>query len=39
LFNPIYSGFGNKETDARAYSVVGIDKERIFTIQSDGKIY
>ena len=32
LQNPIYAGFGNKSTDALAYSVVGINPERIFTI-------
>jgi len=32
LHNPIFAGFGNKETDAIAYSVIGIDQDRIFTI-------
>lgn len=38
LNNPIYAGFGNKETDARAYSTVGVSKERIFIIESNGQI-
>lgn len=38
IHNPIYAGFGNKATDARAYATVGISKERIFTIQPNGDI-
>ena len=32
IHNPIYAGFGNKSTDAMAYSVIGIENHRIFTI-------
>jgi phosphatidate phosphatase LPIN len=37
--NPVYSGFGNKDTDAIAYMVSGIPKNRIFTINPDGEIF
>ncbi len=36
VHNPIYAGFGNKSTDAIAYSVIGVERDRIFTIQPDG---
>ncbi len=39
IHNPIFAGFGNKSTDAVAYSTIGVDIDRIFTIQSDGQIY
>lgn len=32
IHNPIYAGFGNRTTDALAYSVIGIENHRIFTI-------
>ena len=32
ILSPLYAGFGNRSTDAVAYSVIGIDSERIFTI-------
>lgn len=38
-YNPFYCGFGNKDTDAIAYAVVGISKKRIFTINPDGDIF
>lgn len=38
-FNPLFGGFGNKDTDAIAYAVVGISKKRIFTINPDGDIF
>lgn len=39
LVNPMYAGFGNKDTDAVSYMVVGIPKKRIFTINCEGEIY
>lgn len=36
---PLYSGFGNKETDAKAYIEVGVPRRRIFTINTDGQIF
>jgi phosphatidate phosphatase PAH1 len=39
LNNPLYAGFGNKDTDAVSYMVVGIPKKRIFTINCEGEIY
>lgn len=38
-YNPLYAGFGNKETDAIAYSAAGVDINYIFTITPDGQIY
>ena len=38
-YNPLYAGFGNKETDAIAYSAAGINVDYIFTITPDGSIY
>lgn len=35
----MYAGFGNKETDAIAYSAAGINVDYIFTITPDGLIY
>lgn len=35
----MYAGFGNKETDAIAYSAAGVDINYIFTITPDGSIY
>lgn len=37
--NPLYAGFGNKDSDAVSYMVVGIPKNRIFTINCEGEIY
>ena len=37
--NPLYCGFGNKDSDAIAYAVVGVSKKRIFTINPDGDIF
>lgn len=37
--NPFYAGFGNKDSDAVSYMVVGIPKNRIFTINCEGEIY
>lgn len=39
LYNPLYSGFGNKDTDAIAYMVTGVPKNRIFTINPEGEIF
>ena len=39
LVNPLYAGFGNKDTDAVSYMVVGIPKKRIFTINCEGEIF
>lgn len=38
-YNPLFCGFGNKDTDAIAYAVVGMSKKRIFTINPDGDIF
>lgn len=32
IHNPIFAGFGNKSTDAVAYSVIGVEIDRIFII-------
>ena len=37
--NPIYAGFGNKDSDALAYSSVGIKKNRVYIINPKGDIY
>ena len=37
--NPIYSGFGNKDTDAISYLSAGVRKELIFTISDNGTVY
>lgn len=34
--NPIFSGFGNRDNDSRAYKFVNADKHRIFQLTSDG---
>ena len=36
--NPFYSGFGNKETDAIAYTTLSIETKRIFTINEKSQI-
>ena len=36
--NPYYAGFGNRETDAKSYRVVGIPDHKIFTINSSGTL-
>lgn len=36
--NPFYAGFGNKETDAMAYTTVSIETKRIFTINDKSEI-
>lgn len=36
--NPFYAGFGNKETDAIAYSTASIETKRIFTINDKSEI-
>lgn len=36
--NPLYAGFGNKETDAIAYSTVAIETKKIFTINEKSEI-
>lgn len=38
-YNPIYAGFGNKDTDAIAYRAVSIPKRRIFIINPNGDIF
>ncbi len=37
--NPLFAGFGNKDTDTISYSVVGIKDNYNFTISSEGLIY
>ena len=37
--NPFSAGFGNKDSDALAYSSVGIQKNRVFIINPKGDIY
>lgn len=36
--NPIYAGFGNRETDCRSYFTVGVQKDLSFRINSKGLI-
>ena len=36
--NPFYAGFGNRETDAIAYSTIGIETKKIFTINEKSEI-
>lgn len=38
-YNPLFAGFGNKDTDAISYRVVNIPKKRIFTITPASEIY
>ena len=38
-YNPIYAGFGNKESDAISYSAAGVKVDYIFTITPDSQIY
>lgn len=38
-YNPIFAGFGNKDTDAIAYRVISIPKRRVFIINPKGDIY
>jgi phosphatidate phosphatase LPIN len=35
---PLYAGFGNRETDVKSYDAVGIPFERIFTIDPTGSV-
>jgi phosphatidate phosphatase LPIN len=37
--NPFFAGFGNKATDALAYSSVGIPQDRVYIINPRGVIY
>ena len=39
IFNPIYAGFGNKDSDAISYRVVNVPKKFIFTVTPAGDIY
>lgn len=36
--NPFFAGFGNRKTDAIAYEVVGISRNKIFLINEIGEI-
>lgn len=36
--NPFFAGFGNKVSDAYTYKVLGIPNNRIYTINSEGKL-
>ena len=38
-FNPFFSGFGNRDTDAVSYRAVGISLTRIFIVNHDGEIH
>ena len=38
-YNPLYAGFGNKFSDSLAYSAVGINKDRNYIINPDGKMF
>jgi phosphatidate phosphatase LPIN len=38
-FNPFYTGFGNRDTDAVSYRAVGISLNRIFIVNHDGEIH
>ncbi|XP_063218872.1 phosphatidate phosphatase LPIN2 isoform X5 [Bacillus rossius redtenbacheri] len=35
---PLYAGFGNRDSDCFTYSMVGIPEDRIFTINSRGEV-
>lgn len=37
--NPLYAGFGNKDTDVVSYSICGISKDHIYTIIPNGDIF
>ena len=37
--SPYFAGFGNKNTDALAYTSVGIKKNRVYIINPKGDIY
>lgn len=37
--NPFFAGFGNKATDALAYSSVGIAQDRVYIINPKGVIH
>jgi phosphatidate phosphatase LPIN len=37
--SPYYAGFGNKDTDALAYTSVGMKKNRVYIINPKGDIY
>jgi len=36
---PLFSGFGNRDTDAIAYRAVGINFEKIFIINPQGDVF
>ncbi len=38
-FNPFYTGFGNRDTDAVSYRAVGVSLNRIFIVNHDGEIH
>lgn len=38
-YNPLFAGFGNKDTDAISYSQVGIPNDQIYTITPTGEIF
>ncbi|EEA07141.1 lipin family protein [Cryptosporidium muris RN66] len=37
--NPLYAGFGNRDTDYRAYSHVGVPEGKIFIIDTKGTLH
>lgn len=38
-YNPFYAGFGNRDTDHRAYVHIGIPESRIYIIDRDGTLH
>lgn len=38
-YNPLYSGFGNKDSDAISYTACGVSPNYVFTITPEGLIY
>jgi phosphatidate phosphatase LPIN len=39
ISSPFYAGFGNRDTDALAYKAVGVNLNRIYLINPEGKVY
>lgn len=38
-YNPFYAGFGNRDTDHRAYVHIGIPESRVFTVDPKGILH
>lgn len=37
--DPIYAGFGNRDSDALSYEQVGIPKDKIFIVDPSGQLH